>query len=77
MLGQRLYNILGQRLYKMLGQRLYNMLGQRLYNMLGQHFLDEQSEDGFASHNQRWPNKNCSLNPMLAQLPLAIWVGPG
>ena len=48
MLGQLLYNRLGQRLYNMLGQRLYNMLGQRLYNMLGQHFLDEQSEDGFA-----------------------------
>ena len=47
----------------MLGQRLYNMLGQRLYNMLGQHFLDEQSEDGFASRNQRWPNENCSLKP--------------
>ena len=63
MLGQRLYNMLGQRLYNMLGQRLYNMLGQRLYNMLGQHFLDEQSEDGFASLNQRWPNENCSLKP--------------
>ena len=63
MLGQRLYNMLGQHLYNMLGQRLYNMLGQRLYNMLGQHFLDEQSEDGFASRNQRWPNENCSLKP--------------
>ena len=63
MLGQRLLNMLGQRLYNMLGQRLYNMLGQRLYNMLGQHFLDEQSEDGFASRNQRWPNENCSLKP--------------
>ena len=71
MLGQRLYNMLGQRLYNMLGQhwynmvdqRLYNMLAQRLYNMLGQHFLDEQSEDGFASRNQRWPNENCSLKP--------------
>ena len=63
MLGQRLYNMLGQRLYNMLGQRLYNMLGQRLYNMLGQHFLDEQSEDGFASRNQRWPNENCGLKP--------------
>ena len=63
MLGQRLYNMLGQRLYNMLGQRLYNMFGQRLYNMLGQHFLDEQSEDGFASRNQRWPNENCSLKP--------------
>ena len=63
MLGQRLYNMLGQRLLNMLGQRLYNMLGQRLYNMLGQHFLDEQSEDGFASRNQRWPNENCSLKP--------------
>ena len=63
MLGQPLYNMLGQRLYNMLGQRLYNMLGQRLYNMLGQHFLDEQSEDGFASRNQRLPNKNCSLKP--------------
>ena len=52
-----------QRLPNMLGQRLYNMLGQRLYNMLGQHFLDEQSEDGFASRNQRWPNENCSLKP--------------
>ena len=62
MLGQRLYNMLGQRLYNLLGQRLY-MLGQRLYNMLGQHFLDEQSEDGFASRNQRWPNENCSLKP--------------
>ena len=55
--------MLGQHLLNMLGQRLYNMLGQRLYNMLGQHFLDEQSEDGFASRNQRWPNKNCSLKP--------------
>ena len=63
MLGQRLYNMLGQRFYYMLGQRLYNMLGQRLYNMLGQRFLDEQSVDGFASRNQRWPNKNCSLRP--------------
>ena len=63
MLGQRLYNMLGQRLFNMLGQRLYNMLGQRLYNMLGQHFLDEQSEDGFASRNQRWPNENCGLKP--------------
>ena len=63
MLGQRLLNMLGQRLYNMLGQRLLNMLGQRLYNMLGQHFLDEQSEDGFASRNQRWPNENCSLKP--------------
>ena len=63
MLDQRLPNMLGQRLYNMLGQRLYNMLGQRLYNMLGQHFLDEQSEDGFASRNQRWPNENCSLKP--------------
>ena len=63
MLGQRLYNMLGQRLYNMLGQRLYNMLGQRLYNMLGQRFLDEQSADGFASCNQRWPNENCSLRP--------------
>ena len=63
MLGQRLYNMLGQRLYNMLGQRLYNMLGQRLYNMLGQHFLDAQSEDGFASRNQRWPNENCGLKP--------------
>ena len=62
-LGQRLYNVLGQRLYNVLGQRLYNMLGQRLHNMLGQHFLDEQSEDGFASRNQRWPNENCSLKP--------------
>ena len=60
--SQRLPNMLGQRLY-MLGQRLYNMLGQRLYNMLGQHFLDEQSEDAFASRNQRWPNENCSLKP--------------
>ena len=56
MLGQRLYNMLGQRFYYMLGQRLYNMLGQRLYNMLGQRFWDEQSADGFASRNQRWPN---------------------
>ena len=24
-------------------------------------FLDEQSADGFASRNQRWPNENCSL----------------
>ena len=56
MLGQRLYNMLDQRLYNMLGQRLYNMLGQRLYNMLGQRFLGEQSADGFASRNQRWPN---------------------
>ena len=63
MLGQRVLNMLGQRLYNMLGQRLYNMLGQRLYNILGQHFLDEQSEDGFASRNQRWPNENCSLKP--------------
>ena len=63
MLGQRLYNMFGQRLYNMLGQRLYNMLGQRWYNMLGQRFLDEQSADGFASRNQRWPNKNCSLRP--------------
>ena len=63
MLGQRFYNTLGQRFYYMLGQRLYNMLGQRLYNMLGQRFLDEQSEDGFASRNQRWPNENCSLRP--------------
>ena len=63
MLGQHLYNMLDQRLYNMLGQRLYNMLDQRLYNMLGQHFLDEQSEDGFASRNQRWPNENCSLKP--------------
>ena len=61
--SQRLPNMLGQRLYNMLGQRLYNMLGQRLYNTLGQHFLDEQSEDGFASRNQRWPNENCSLKP--------------
>ena len=61
MLGQRLYNMLGQRLYNMLGQRLYKMLGQRLYNMLGQHFLDEQSEDGFASRNQRWPNEKLRL----------------
>ena len=52
-----------QRLPNMLGQRLYNMLGQRLYNMLGQRFLDEQSADGFASPNQRWPNENCSLRP--------------
>ena len=52
-----------QRLYNTLGQRLYNMLGQRLYNMLGQRFLDEQSADGFASRNQRLPNKNCSLRP--------------
>ena len=56
-------NMLGQSLYNMLGQRLYNMLGQCLYNMLGQHFLDEQSEDGFASRSQRWPNENCSLKP--------------
>ena len=63
MLGQHLYNMLGKRLYNMLGKRLYNMLGQRLYNMLGQHFLDEQSEDGFASRKQRWPNENCSLKP--------------
>ena len=63
MLGQRLYNMLGQRLYNMLGQRLYNMFGQRLYNMLGQRFLDEQSADGFASRNQRWPKENCSLRP--------------
>ena len=63
MLGQRFYNMLGQRFYYILGQRLYNMLGQRLYNMLGQRFLDEQSEDGFASRNQRWPNENCSLRP--------------
>ena len=63
MLGQRLYNMLDQRVLNMLGQRLYNMLGQRLYNMLGQHFLDEQSEDGFASRNQRWPKENCSLKP--------------
>ena len=63
MLGQHLYNMLDQRLYNMLGQRLYNMLDQRLYNMLGQHFLDEQSEDVFASRNQRWPNENCSLKP--------------
>ena len=63
MLGQRLYNMLGQCFYYMLGQRLYNMLGQRLYNMLGQRFLDEQSADGFASRNQRWPNENCSLRP--------------
>ena len=59
--NQRLPNMLGQHLPNMLGQRLYNMLGQRLYNMLGQRFLDEQSEDGFASRNQRWPNENCSL----------------
>ena len=56
------YNfMLGQRFYNMLGQRLYNMFGQRLYNMLGQRFLDEQSADGFASPNQRWPKENCSL----------------
>ena len=61
--SQRLPNMFGQRLYNMLGQRLLNMLGQRLYNILGQHFLDEQSEDGFASRNQRWPNENCSLKP--------------
>ena len=54
--NQRLPNMLGQRLYNMLGQRFYYMLGQRLYNMLGQRFLDEQSADGFASRNQRWPN---------------------
>ena len=52
-----------QRLPNMLGQRLYNMLGQRLNNTLGQHFLDEQSQDGFASRNQRWPNENCNLKP--------------
>ena len=63
MFGQRLSNMLGQRFYYMFGQRLYNMLGQRLYNMLGQRFLDEQSADGFALRNQRWPNKNCSLRP--------------
>ena len=63
MLGQRLYNMLGQRLYNILGQRLYNMLGQRLYNMFGQRFLDEQSDDGFASRNQIWPNENCGLRP--------------
>ena len=61
--NQRLPNMLGQRLYNMLGQRFYYMLGQRLYNMLGQRFLDEQSADGFASRNQRWPNENCSLRP--------------
>ena len=63
MLGKRLNNMLGQRFYYMLGQRLYNMLAQRLYNMFGQRFLDEQSADGFASRNQRWPNENCSLRP--------------
>ena len=52
-----------QRLPNMLGQRLYNMLVLRLYNMLGQRFLDEQSADGFASRNQRWSYKNCSLRP--------------
>ena len=62
-LGQRLYNMLGQRFYYMSGQRLYNMLGQRLYNMLGHRFLDEQSADGFALRNQRWPNENCSVRP--------------
>ena len=67
MLGQRLYNMFGQRLYNMLGQRLYNMLGQRLYNMLSQRFLDEQSADGFASRNQRWPNENYSLRPNVGQ----------
>ena len=61
--NQRLPNMLGQRLYNMLDQRFYHMLGQRLYNMLGQRFLDEQSADGFASRNQRWPNENCSLRP--------------
>ena len=39
------------------------MLGQRLYNMLGQHFFGWAIEDGFASRNQRLPNKNCSLKP--------------
>ena len=59
------FNLLteSQRLPNMLGKRLYNMLGQRLYNTLGQHFLDEQSADGFAFANQRWPNENCSLKP--------------
>ena len=52
-----------QRLPNMLDQRLYNILGQRLYNMLGQRFLDEQSADGFASRNERWPNENCSIRP--------------
>ena len=61
--NQRLPDMLGQRLYNMFGQRFYYMLGQRLYNMLGQRFLDEQSADGFASRNQRWPNENCSLRP--------------
>ena len=58
--------------------RLPNMLGQRLYNTLGNdcttcwanvcttcwaNVLDEQSADGFASRNQRWPNENGSLRP--------------
>ena len=58
----------------MFGQRLYNMLAtfvQHVGSTFVQHveptFLDEQSADGFASRNQRWPNENYSLRPNVGQ----------
>ena len=54
-----------QRLPNMLAQRLYNMLGQCLYNMLGQRFFGWAKCWWFCIANQRWPNENCSLKPIV------------